>query len=96
MKQPGDHLWIVVVFAGVLLLLASMLVHAEDLTLRAAFRDPAGVTGTIDFTVELESSSTSAETPMPGASSVPEPSTLALVGLGVMGLAIVRKTVTRR
>ena len=92
MKHYRDDVWTVVVVAGVLLLLTPILAHAEDLTLSAAFRDPAGVTGTVAFTVELEPSPAPADTPTPEAHAVPEPSTLVLIGLGVIGLAILGKT----
>ena len=91
MKQYMYNVWTVVVVAGMLLLLATVLAQAEDLTLSATFRDPAGVTGTFAVTFELEPSPAPANTPTPEAHAVPEPSTLALVGLGVIGLAVLRK-----
>ena len=73
--------------------------ESQEVTLSATVRDPAGSTGTVDFTFELE------ETPVvmpnystlpPQPSAVPEPATLLLVGLGVLGLVILRKALIAR
>jgi hypothetical protein len=70
---------------------------SQDITLSATIHDPAGGTGTFDFTFALEEMpSTSAVLPNystlpPQPSAIPEPSTLLLVGLGVLGLMVLRK-----
>ena len=70
---------------------------SQDVTLSATVRDSAGTIGTVAFTFELEEfPSTSAVmhnylTLPPQPSAIPEPSTLVLVGLGVLGLMALRK-----
>ena len=108
MKKHLDHSWKMVLFAlGLLMVLVASApavettALSEEVTLSAAFRDPTRTTGTFDFTFELEEppaapvlgnySTISPETP-----AVPEPSTLVLIGLGVIGLAFVKKTRSTR
>ena len=71
--------------------------ESQEVTLSATVREPAGGTGTVDFTFELEEMpAASAVVPNysslpPQPSAIPEPSTLLLVGLGVLGLVVLRK-----
>ena len=66
-------------------------------TLSATVREPSGTTGAVEFTFELEESPAASavmhnySTLPPEPSAVPEPSTLVLVGLGVLGLVVWRK-----
>jgi hypothetical protein len=70
---------------------------SQDVTLCATVREPSGTTGIITFTVALEELPAAsavlpnASTLPPQPSAVPEPSTLVLVGLGVLGLMVLRK-----
>jgi hypothetical protein len=75
---------------------------SQEITLSATVREPSGTTGTVAFTFALEElPSTSAvmknySTLPPQPSAIPEPSTLVLVGLGVLGLVILRKAFSER
>jgi hypothetical protein len=70
---------------------------SQDVTLSATVREPSGTTGTVAFTFALEELP-AASAVMPNystlplePSAVPEPSTLLLVGLGMLGLVALRK-----
>jgi hypothetical protein len=71
--------------------------ESQDVTLSATVREPSGTTATVAFIFELEEMpAVSAvmnnySTLPPQPSAVPEPSTLVLVGLGVLGLVAWRK-----
>ncbi len=69
------------------------------MTLSATFQEPSGQTGSIEVTVTLAEPAAPPAPPVldtPQVQVVPEPSTLALVGLGVLGMAIWRKTWSAR
>jgi hypothetical protein len=76
--------------------------ESQEVTLSATVHEPSGTTGTVDFTFELEESpSTSAVMPNystlpPEPSAIPEPATLVLVGLGVLGLVLLRNALIAR
>jgi hypothetical protein len=104
MKQHMSYSWKSILFALVAITVFGSAVQAfgtatdtQDVTLSATVRDPSGTTGTVAFTFELEEfPSTSAVMPNystlpPQPSAVPEPSTLLLIGLGVLGLVALRK-----
>ena len=68
--------------------------ESQEVTLSAIVRGPSGSTGTFDFTFALEEMPVvmhNYSTSPPEPSAVPEPSTLLLVGLGVLGLVTLRK-----
>ena len=84
--------------------------RSKDVTLSARVRYPSGVTGTVDFTFEIEAPPDALDLPAgddlvgfpaafptqmvtlgEGTSSIPEPAVLVLVGLGVIGLALLRR-----
>jgi hypothetical protein len=72
---------------------------AEEVILSAAFQEPSGQTGTIEVTVTLADPAAPPAPPAittPHTQAVPEPSTLALLGLGVLGLGFLRKRWTKR
>jgi len=104
MKQHMSYSWKGVLVSLVVLVVFDSAVQAfgtaansQEVTLSATVREPGGSTGTFDFTFELEEfPPTSAvmhnySTLPPEPSAVPEPSTLVLVGLGVLGLVALRK-----
>jgi hypothetical protein len=83
---------------------------SKAVTLSARVREPSGVTGTVDFTFEIETPPDALDLPagdvlvgFPATfptqrvtlreetSSIPEPAVLVLVGLGVIGLALLRR-----
>ena len=101
MKQHRYHLWKRVVFVLVVLVVLGSAAQAfgtvtdsQDVTLSATVREPSGTTGTVAFTFELEELPAASavmnnySTISPEPSAVPEPSTLVLVGLGVLGLVL--------
>ena len=109
MKQHWNHLWKGVLFALVVFVVLVSVTQAfgtatdsQDVSLSATVREPSGTTGTVVFTFELEElPSTSAVMPnystiAPEPSAVPEASTLLLLGLGVLGIAALRKTWEKR
>ena len=98
MKEVNDMKHMICVSLLSLLLLLALSASAEDVRLQAAVPGNAGPepgsAGTIELTVTLDSGSSSDEvTPAVmqnyssvGPSAVPEPATLVLVGLGVLGV----------
>ena len=75
---------------------------SQDVTLSATVREPSGTTGTVAFTFELEEMPAASavlpnySTLPPQPSAIPEPATLVLVGLGVLGLGVLRKRFSLR
>lgn len=105
MKKHMSYSWKGVLISFVVLVMLGSAAQAfeaepelQDITFSATVREPSGATGTIAFTVALEE--------MPAASAVlpnystialepsalPEPSTLVLAGLGMLGLVVLRRT----
>ena len=83
-----------IVFSLVVLVGGVPAAGAEEVTLSATFQEPSGQTGTIEVTVTLAEPATPPAPPVidtPQAQAVPEPSTLVLLGLGVLGLVVLRK-----
>ena len=70
---------------------------SQDVTLSATVREPSGTTGTVAFTFALEEMPAASavlpnySTLPPQPSAIPEPSTLVLLGLGVLGLMVWRR-----
>jgi hypothetical protein len=103
MKKHMSYSWKSVLVLAILVVFGSAAqavgtaADSQDVTLSATVREPSGTTGTVAFTFELEEMPvTSAVMPnystiAPEPSAVPEPSTLGLVGLGVLGLVALRK-----
>ncbi len=78
----------VIVFALVALVGFIPTAGAEEVTLSATFQEPIGQTGAIEVTVTLAEPAAPPAPPVietPETSAVPEPSTLVLLGLGVLG-----------
>ncbi len=84
----------VIVFALVVLAGLVPAAGAEEVTLSATFQEPTGQTGAIEVTVMLAEPAAPSAPPVfdtPQAQAVPEPSTLVFVGVGVLGLVVLRK-----
>ncbi len=89
----------VIVFALVVLVGLVPAAGAEEVILSATFQEPSGQTGAIEVTVMLAEPAAPPAPPVldiPQTQAVPEPSTLALLGLGVLGLAVLRRRRTQR
>ncbi len=83
-----SHSFNIVVFSLVALVGVVPAAGAEEMTLSATFQEPSGQTSTIEVTVTLAEPATPPAPPVietPETSAVPEPSTLVLLGLGVLG-----------
>ena len=92
MKTCLSHVWKGTLVAGLLLLglrssttASELSGYPDTVTLSVTFREPEGVSGTVDFTFALEESSTLPVLP------IPEPSTLVLVAFGIFGVIALKK-----
>ena len=104
MKQLWTHSWKGVLFVLVVFVMLGSAAQtfgtaadSQEITLSATVREPSGTTGTVAFTFEVEEFPAASavlhnySTLPPQPSAVPEPSTLVLVGLGVLVLGLLRK-----
>ncbi len=84
----------VIVFALVALVGFIPTAGAEEVTLSATFQEPIGQTGAIEVTVTLAEPAAPPAPPVietPETFAAPEPSTLALLGFGALGLVVLKK-----
>ena len=105
MNIDMSHSWKGVVVSLVVIMVLGSAAQAfgaaadsQEITLSATVREPSGTTGTVEFTFELEELPAASammnnySTHPPQPSAVPEPSMLVLVGLGALGVVLLRKT----
>jgi hypothetical protein len=99
-----SHIWKDILFASVVITVFGSAVQAfgtaaasQEITLIATVREPSGTSGTVAFTFALEELPVASavlpnvSTLPPQPSVIPEPTTLVLVGLGVLGLVVWRR-----
>ncbi len=91
MNTDVSHVLNIIVFSLVVLVGLISAAWAEEVTLSATFQEPSGQTGAIEVTVTLAEPAAPPVIETPETFAAPEPSTLALLGFGALGLVVLKK-----